>query len=166
MTTSWMPLSPRRYNACNNCLHQWTSASLSAIQQLTPIAFRDGYILHRVAGRFSDLRGRGLHPTQLLGYLAHLEGRGSLDIHLGNDQLQGLLRPASSLQRLGIRRQGPYLGDLQLQLRQAGGNRLVLEAVGMVPAPTGLFRKDLLPETLTILAPRRLELQREITRLD
>ena len=37
--------------------------------------------------------------------------------------------------RLGIRRQVPHLGYFQLQLPHTGGDRLVLEAIGMIPAP-------------------------------
>ena len=87
-------------------------------------------------GHSRDLGGRDLQPTQLLRDLGDFSRRDSHHIHLGNGQLQGLLRTATPFQRLGIKPQTAHLWNLQVQLSHSSLNPLLFESVS-IASPTG-----------------------------
>jgi len=57
-----------------------------------------------------------------------------LDIHLGQRQIDGLLRATTALQGAGVKTSGPHLGHLKGDLAHAGEDSLGLEAIGLVNA--------------------------------
>ena len=86
-------------------------------------------------------RERNLRPQQPLQHLDHPPGGDPLDVHLGQRQVDCLVRAGTFFESRGIKLTGTHLRHLKGHFTQAGEHGLGLEAIGVIaPGFSALVR--------------------------
>ncbi len=88
-------------------------------------------------GRPADLHAGHVAAAELAGDLGHFAGGDALHVHLGQGQLQGPLATFAAFERRRVELDAAGLGHLQVQLAEAAGDGLGLEAVGIAASRLG-----------------------------
>ena len=88
-------------------------------------------------GRPADLHAGDVAAAQFAGDLGHLARGDALHVHLGQGQLQGPFAAFAPFERRRIELDAAGLRHLQVQLAEAAGDGLGLEAVGIAASRFG-----------------------------